>query len=176
MLSPGARDGTRLCFANPASSATVALQQYPPQTSEPKTVHRTVFLTLAFDSIHRLLDIKKKKCLMTFLFLGPSDLLKARLIAYHDFSLHIYWRITHQIPSLKTVHRTVFLTLAFDSIHRLLDIKKKKCLMHRTPKDNNLKVRALRRARELREVSASLFFLFVYLPLQMYINETAILD
>ena len=66
---------------------------------------------------------------MTFLFLGPSDLLKARLIAYHDFSLHIYWRITHQIPSLKTVHRTVFLTLAFDSIHRLLDIKKKKCLM-----------------------------------------------
>ena len=48
--------------------------------------------------------------------------------------------------------------------------------MHRTLKDNNLKVRALRMARELREVSASLFFLFVYLPLQMYINETAILD
>ena len=42
----GGRDGTRLCSANPASSATVALQQYPPQTSELKTVHRTVFLTL----------------------------------------------------------------------------------------------------------------------------------
>ena len=32
-------------------------------------------------------------------------------------------------------------------------------IMHRTLKDNNLKVRALRRARELRGVSASLFFL-----------------
>ena len=41
----GADDGTRLCFANPASSATVAVQQYPPRTSELKTVHRTVFLT-----------------------------------------------------------------------------------------------------------------------------------
>ena len=54
--------------------------------------------------------------------------------------------------------------------------KTKQIVMHRTLKDNNLKLRALRRARELREVSASLFFLFVYLPLQMYINETAILD
>ena len=33
---------------------------------------------------------------------------------------------------------------------------------HRTLKDNNLKVRALRRARELREVSASLFFLALF--------------
>ncbi len=41
----GRSGGTRLCFANPASSATVALQQYPPQTSLLKTVHRTVFLT-----------------------------------------------------------------------------------------------------------------------------------
>ena len=32
---------------------------------------------------------------------------------------------------------------------------KEPSLMNRTPKDNNLKVRALRRARELREVSAS---------------------
>ena len=35
--------------------------------------------------------------------------------------------------------------------------------MHRTLKDNNLRVRALRRARELREVSASLFFLALFL-------------
>ena len=35
--------------------------------------------------------------------------------------------------------------------------------MQRTLKDSNLKVRALRRARELREVFASLFFLALFL-------------
>ena len=47
-------------------------------------------------------------------------------------------------------------------------IKKRQVQMHRTLKDNNLKVRALRRARELREVSASLFFLALFLFLAVH--------
>ena len=35
--------------------------------------------------------------------------------------------------------------------------------MHRTLKDSDLKVRSLRMSRELREVSASLFFLALFL-------------
>ena len=45
MLLLGARDGTPLCFANRAS-LTPVLRQDPSKTSELKTVHRTVFLTL----------------------------------------------------------------------------------------------------------------------------------
>lgn len=49
-----------------------------------------------------------------------------------------------------------------------MQIHKKQTQMHRTLKDNNLKVRALRRARELREVSASLFFLVLFLFLSVH--------
>ena len=46
--------------------------------------------------------------------------------------------------------------------------------MHRTLKDNDSRVRALRRARELREVSASLFFLpfFLFISVHSTIKPT----
>ena len=42
---PGALQGMRLCCANPPTSATAALRQYPPRPSRLKTVRRTVFFT-----------------------------------------------------------------------------------------------------------------------------------
>ncbi len=61
-----------------ASSATVALQQYPPQTSELKTVHRTVFFTLltplGFKSFSFCTFPKQKTTLLGgFLFMAGAE-------------------------------------------------------------------------------------------------------
>ena len=77
-----------------------------------KTVHRTVFLTVAFKSRYRLIVVVR----VTVFALAkvPTSLIK-----------HKYVRKEASTLSLKTVHRTVFLTVAFKSRYRFAGIIKR---------------------------------------------------
>ena len=77
-----------------------------------KTVHRTVFLTVVFKSRYRLLVVVR----VTVIALAkvPTSLIKHKCI-----------RKEASTPSLKTVHRTVFLTVAFKSRYRFAGIIKR---------------------------------------------------
>ena len=50
------------------------------------------------------------------LILTPPTYFGLEESTYHAWKLHIRIKVTDEIPSLKTVHRTVFLTLAFEPI------------------------------------------------------------
>ena len=58
------------------------------------------------------------------LILIPPTYFSLEEVSYHAWKLHIRIKVTHQIPSLKTVHRTVFLTLAFSPSWILWDKQK----------------------------------------------------
>jgi hypothetical protein len=82
-----------------------------------KTVHRTVFLTLAFKSRHRLLVKEQINKI-------DSCMVRVTEFRYEQNTYLAYCGLfiikKSSTLSLKTVHRTVFLTLAFKSRHRLL--------------------------------------------------------
>ncbi len=78
-----------------ASSVTVAVQQYPPQTSRLKTIHRIVFLTPLTPSGFEFLAIKKQKVApdgTTFYFLAESKGFEPsnRFRRLHDFQKPLY--------------------------------------------------------------------------------------
>ena len=72
-----------------------------------KTVHRTVFLTVVFKSRYRL-RVWVVRVTVFALAKVPTSLIK-----------HKCERKEASTPSLKTVHRTVFLTVVFKSRYRL---------------------------------------------------------
>ena len=98
------------------------------QRSSLKTVHRTVFFTLAFESLLSLCLYNKKEHQKVFFFMVRQQ--------YSCFILNFYLVlcglllvIISSTLSLKTVHRTVFFTLALESLLSLCLYNKK-----RTPK------------------------------------------
>ncbi len=94
------RDGTRLCCANPASSATVAMRQYPLRTSELKTVHRTVFLTFLTLLGFKSLTNKKGHLTVSFSLVRETGLEPVR-----DYHTPLK-RARLPIPPLSHIHFT----------------------------------------------------------------------
>ena len=116
------------CASHSYVSPTVAVQQYPALLSSLKTVHRTVFLTLRPSRVQVLILLQKQKTdtiRHPFCFWqGQKDLPRAS---------HSYGSPTvavQQYPallsSLKTVHRTVFLTLRPSRVQVLILLQKQK--------------------------------------------------
>ena len=84
-----------------------------------------------------------------------------------DLSMDFSVQIINLVKDLKARHESVI-------SNQIGRTRKKHLQMHRTLKDNDSRVRALRRARELREVSASLFFLpfFLFISVHSTIKPT----
>ena len=100
-------------------SPTVAMQQYPAHLSSLKTVHRTVFLTLRPSRVQVLIEKKSRTSATLSFWQGQKDLPRAShsygspTVAVQQYPAHL--------SSLKTVHRTVFLTLRPSRVQVLIE-------------------------------------------------------
>ena len=93
-----------------------------------KTVHRTVFFTLAFESLLSLCLYNKKRTPKGVLFMVRQQY-SCFILNFYLVLCGLFLVIISSTLSLKTVHRTVFFTLAFESLLSLCLYNKK-----RTPK------------------------------------------
>ena len=93
-----------------------------------KTVHQTVFFTLAFESLLSLCLYNKKRTPKGVLFMVRQQD-SCFILNFYLVLCGLFLVIISSTLSLKTVHRTVFFTLAFESLLSLCLYNKK-----RTPK------------------------------------------
>ena len=89
-----------------------------------KTVHRTVFFTLAFESLLSLCLYNKKEHQKVFLFMVRQQY-SCFILNFYLVLCGLFLVIISSTLSLKTVHRTVFFTLAFESLLSLCLYNKK---------------------------------------------------
>ena len=89
-----------------------------------KTVHRTVFFTLAFESLLSLCLYNKKRTPKGVLFMVRQQY-SCFILNFYLVLCGLFLVIISSTLSLKTVHRTVFFTLAFESLLSLCLYNKK---------------------------------------------------
>ena len=102
-------------------SPTIAVQQYPSRRSSLKTVHRTVFLTLRPSRVQVLIEKESRTSATLSFWQGQKDLPRASL-SYGSPTVAVQQYPAH-LSSLKTVHRTVFLTLRPSRVQVLIEKK-----------------------------------------------------